>query len=185
VGYRRECACACFCHACGSRSSSQVVVAVVVVVAEGKGSVRSESASESPGDWVFEGGSGEGGVIVGGEIVVRGSAGSMGSTGSTGSKCSIESVVRKHRSLMVSFCGFAACAASGSSRCGCDSTGPLDSSDELSVHSGVESESKSGRGDRRFRACGISSSSLPETLGLGRLRKDACNGTTVTSGTPV
>lgn len=167
--------CACFYHACASRSWSHVAVTVAVVVAEGVVSTTSECGSGVCGS-AFEGGRGEGGVRVDGGIAVRGSAGSPGST---------ESVVRRHRSLMVSFCGFTTWAESGGSRWVCDSTGPLDSSEELSVPSGVESESKSGRGDRRFRARGISSSSLPETLGLGRFRKDVCSGTTVTSGTPV
>lgn len=169
--------CACFCHTNESRSSSHVVVAVVGVISEGVVIASSEVASEAAaGVGVSEGGRGEGGVIVGGGIAVRGSTGSPGST---------ESVVRRQRSLMVSFWGFVACAESGRSRCVCDNTGPLDSSEELSVPSGVESESKSGRGDRRFRARGISSSSLPETLGLGRFRREVCSGTTVTSGTPV
>ena len=148
-----------------------MAVAVVVVAVEGIGGAGSEGTAEAT-----EGGADEGGVTVGGGIAVRGSTGSPGST---------ESVVRRHRSLMVSFCGFATWADSGSSRCVCDNTGPLDSSDELSVPSGVESESNSGRGDRRFRARGITSSSSPETLGLGRFRKDVCCGITVTSGTPV
>lgn len=67
----------------------------------------------------------------------------------------------------------------------CDRVGPLDSSEELSVHSGVESESKSGRGDRRLRARGTSSSSDPEMLGLGRLRREVWRGVMLTSGTPV
>jgi len=51
---------------------------------------------------------------------------------------------------------------------------PLDSSDELSVASGVESESNRGRGDRRLRARGISSESSPERLGLGRFLEKDC-----------
>lgn len=93
--------------------------------------------------------------------------------------------MRRHRSLMVSFCGFAPCSNSGSSTVACDKVGPLDSSEELSVHSGVESESKSGRGERRLRARGITSSSSPEMLGLGRFRREVCCGVTLTSGTPV
>lgn len=33
----------------------------------------------------------------------------------------------------------------------CEAANPFDSSDELSVPSGVESESKRGKGERRFR----------------------------------
>jgi hypothetical protein len=62
------------------------------------------------------------------------------------------SVVRRPRSLMVSFCGLATCGGGGISMDCCESMGPFDSSDELSVPSGVESESKSGRGERRFLA---------------------------------
>ena len=102
-----------------------------------------------------------------------------------GSERSDESVVRKPRSLIVSFCGFAACSPSGMSRTDCDKMGPLDSSEELSVHSGVESESNSGSGERRFLARGISSSSL--TLGLGRFLDATvvAFGITVTAGSPV
>jgi hypothetical protein len=66
---------------------------------------------------------------------------------------SVWSVVRRPRSLMVSFCGLTRISGGGMSRCDCcDAIGPLDSSDELSVPSGVESESNSGRGERRLRA---------------------------------
>lgn len=153
-----------------------MAVAVVTVAVEGKGGERSDVTAGTVGGDVGEGGRGEGGVAVGSGIAVRGSTGSPGSLGST------ESVVRRHRNLMVSFCGF---APSGSPRCVCDKTGPLDSSDELSVPSGVESESNKGRGERRLRARDTTSSSSPETLGLGRFRRDVCCGTTVTSGTPV
>jgi hypothetical protein len=79
------------------------------------------------------------------------------------------SVVRRPRSLMVSFCGLTLCSGGGMSRCDCcDAMGPFDSSDELSVPSGVESESKSGKGERRFLAWRCWSSSSPSTLGLGR-----------------
>lgn len=63
------------------------------------------------------------------------------------------SEVRSPRSLMVSFCGFAVESGCGRSRweC-CDRVGGFDSSDELSVASGVESESKRGMGERRFVA---------------------------------
>jgi hypothetical protein len=65
------------------------------------------------------------------------------------------SVVRRPRSLMVSLCLCGLTMGSGggvSSWDCCESTGPLDSSDELSVPSGVESESKRGRGERSFLA---------------------------------
>jgi len=63
------------------------------------------------------------------------------------------SVVRRPRSLIVSFCGLTLCSGGGMSTCDCcEAMGPFDSSDELSVPSGVESESNSGRGERRFRA---------------------------------
>jgi hypothetical protein len=69
---------------------------------------------------------------------------------------STRSVVRRQRSFIVSFCGLTMGSGGGVSSCDCcdccDSTGPFDSSDELSVPSGVESESKSGRGERRFLA---------------------------------
>jgi len=64
----------------------------------------------------------------------------------------VGSLVRKHRSLSVSL-GALATGAGGRSRCDCwklDKT-PLDSSDEVSLPSGVESESKRCRGERRFR----------------------------------
>ena len=64
----------------------------------------------------------------------------------------VGSVVRRHRSLSVSFGALATFSGRWSSRCDCwklDMT-PLDSSDELSLPSGVESESKRWRGDRRF-----------------------------------
>jgi hypothetical protein len=63
--------------------------------------------------------------------------------------------------------------------------GPLDSSEELSVHSGVESESKRGMGERRFLARGMSSSSSPSMLGLGRFLSEVWRGMTVTTGSPV
>lgn len=62
--------------------------------------------------------------------------------------------------------------------------GPFDSSEELSVPSGVESESKRGRGDRRFLARGSCSSSSPSTLGLGRFFEIE-SGAIWTSGVPV
>jgi hypothetical protein len=66
---------------------------------------------------------------------------------------SVWSVVRRPRSLMVNFCGLTMFCGGGISSCDCcDAMGPLDSSDELSVPSGVESESNSGRGERRLRA---------------------------------
>lgn len=52
---------------------------------------------------------------------------------------------------MVSFTGF---GGSGGGICivdCCDAANPCDSSDELSVPSGVESESNRGKGERRFR----------------------------------
>jgi hypothetical protein len=64
------------------------------------------------------------------------------------------SVVRRPRSLIVSFCGLTLCSAGGGMPtldC-CEAKGPYDSSEELSVPSGVESESKAGRGERRLRA---------------------------------
>lgn len=64
----------------------------------------------------------------------------------------VGSVVRKHRSLSVSL-GARATGAGGRSRWDCwklDMT-PLDSSDEVSLPSGVESESNRCRGERRFR----------------------------------
>jgi hypothetical protein len=81
----------------------------------------------------------------------------------------VGSVVRKHRSLSVSF-GALATGTGGTSSCDCwklDMT-PLDSSDELSLPSGVESESKRCRGERRFRVREAWSSCSPSTLGLGR-----------------
>lgn len=81
----------------------------------------------------------------------------------------VGSVVRRHRSFSVSFCGFATGTA-GTSSCDCwklDMT-PLDSSDELSLPSGVESESKRCKGERRFRVREAWSSCSPSTLGLGR-----------------
>ena len=109
----------------------------------------------------------EGGVTRDGGMAVRGSLGS---------------VVLRPRSLMVSFCGLV--STSGMFRCDdWDEMGPFDSSDELSVPSGVESESKSGRGERRFLARGMSSSSSPLMLGLGRFFSVCC-GMTVTCGGP-
>jgi hypothetical protein len=64
----------------------------------------------------------------------------------------VGSVVLRHRSLRVSF-GALATGAGGRSSCDCwklDIT-PLDSSDEVSLPSGVESESKRCKGERRFR----------------------------------
>lgn len=78
------------------------------------------------------------------------------------------SVDRKHRSLIVSLGAFVGTVGSRSS-CDCwklDRT-PLDSSDELSLPSGVESESKRCSGDRRFRVREAWSSCSPSTLGLG------------------
>lgn len=66
----------------------------------------------------------------------------------------------------------------------CDAANPFDSSDELSVPSGVESESKSGRGERRFRERRRWSSSSPSTLGLGRFLEMTW-GTMLTSGGPL
>jgi hypothetical protein len=66
----------------------------------------------------------------------------------------------------------------------CEAANPFDSSDELSVPSGVESESNRGRGERRFRERRRWSSSSPSTLGLGRFLETTC-GTTLTSGGPV
>ena len=111
-------------------------------------------------------------VMMDGGMAVRGSA---------------LSVVRRPRSLMVSFCGFVPCSGSGISSCVWDEMGPLDSSEELSVHSGVESESKRGIGERRFLARGRSSSSSPSRLrlGLGRFLNEVWRGMTVTTGSPV
>jgi hypothetical protein len=66
---------------------------------------------------------------------------------------SVRSVVRRPRSLIVSFWGLMICSGGGISRrdC-CDAMKPLDSSEELSVPSGVESESNNGSGERRFLA---------------------------------
>jgi hypothetical protein len=94
------------------------------------------------------------------------------------------SEVRRPRSLMVSFTGFTGSGAGMVMLDCCESMGPFDSSDELSVPSGVESESKSGRGERRFRARRCWSSSSPSTLGLGRFFEKVA-GTTLTSGGPV
>jgi hypothetical protein len=98
---------------------------------------------------------------------------------------SVRSVVRRPRSLMVSFCGLTICSGGGMSRrdC-CDAMKPLDSSDELSVPSGVESESNRGSGERRFRALRRWSSSSPSTLGLGRFF-ERTSGTMWTLGSPV
>jgi hypothetical protein len=94
------------------------------------------------------------------------------------------SVVRRPRSLIVSFCGFTWGSGTRLSRCDCcDAMGPFDSSDELSVPSGVESESHSGRGERRFLARRNWSSSSPSTLGLGRFL-EIISGTMWTSGGP-
>jgi hypothetical protein len=76
--------------------------------------------------------------------------------------------VRRPRSLMVSFTGFTGSGGGVGMLDCCESIGPFDSSDELSVPSGVASESKSGRGERRFRARRCWSSESPSTLGLGR-----------------
>lgn len=109
---------------------------------------------------------GDGGVEEGcseeAEVEVGAVDGGMAVRGSVGS------VVLRPRSLMVSFCGFSGCSESGISRCDWDGIGSLDSSDELSVPSGVESESKSGRGERRLLARGMASSLSPSMLGLGR-----------------
>jgi hypothetical protein len=78
------------------------------------------------------------------------------------------SEVRRPRSLIVSFTGFTGSGGGVKMLDCCESIGPFDSSDELSVPSGVESESKSGRGERRFRARRCWSSESPSTLGLGR-----------------
>jgi hypothetical protein len=94
------------------------------------------------------------------------------------------SEVRRPRSLMVSFTGFTGSGGGMVMLDCCESMGPFDSSDELSVPSGVESESKSGRGERRFRARRCWSSSSPSTLGLGRFFEKVA-GTTLTSGGPV
>jgi hypothetical protein len=83
----------------------------------------------------------------------RGAGNGSGEEARDGIGESVRSVVRRPRSLMVNFCGLTMCSGGGTSRCDCcDAMGPFDSSDELSVPSGVESESNSGRGDRRFRA---------------------------------
>lgn len=95
------------------------------------------------------------------------------------------SVVRRPRSLIVSFCGFTMFCGGGMLCCDCcEAVGPFDSSDELSVPSGVESESNKGSGERRFRARRYWSSSSPSTLGLGRFF-EIISGTTLTSGMPV
>lgn len=94
-------------------------------------------------------------------------------------------MVRRPRSLIVSFCGLTLCSGFEISSCDCrEGMASLDSSDELSVPSGVESESKSGSGDRRLRARRTWSSSSPSTLGLGRFL-DIISGTMETSGFPV
>ena len=59
------------------------------------------------------------------------------------------SEVRRPRSLMVR--GFTGSGGGISMLDCCEAANPFDSSDELSVPSGVESESKSGIGERRFR----------------------------------
>jgi hypothetical protein len=61
------------------------------------------------------------------------------------------SEVRRPRSLMVSLTGFTGSGGGISMLDCCEAANPFDSSDELSVPSGVESESKSGIGERRFR----------------------------------
>lgn len=94
------------------------------------------------------------------------------------------SQVRSPRSLMVSFTGL---GGSGGGVCRvdcCEATNPCDSSDELSVPSGVESESNRGKGERRFLERWRWSSSSPSTLGLGRFL-DMAFGTTLTFGMPV
>jgi hypothetical protein len=92
--------------------------------------------------------------------------------------------VRSPRSLIVSFTGL---GGSGGGICiadCCEAKNPFDSSDELSVPSGVESESNRGKGERRFRDRWGWSSSSPSTLGLGRFL-DKALGTTLTFGMPV
>lgn len=103
-----------------------------------------------------------------------------------GADGSVGSVVRRPRSLMVSFCGFRFCSLGEISGCVCcDEIGPpLDSSDELSVASGVESESNRGSGDRRFRARVSWSSLSPSILGLDRFFVIKA-GVTLTAGSPV
>ena len=81
----------------------------------------------------------------------------------------VGSVVLRQRSLSVSF-GFFTTDVFGISCCDCwklDRT-PLDSSDDVSLPSGVESESKRWRGERRFCVREAWSSCSPSTLGLGR-----------------
>jgi hypothetical protein len=82
---------------------------------------------------------GSGGAGVGARDVVRDGVGEE------------VSEVRRPRSLMVSLTGFTGSGWGISMLDCCDAANPFDSSDELSVPSGVESESKRGRGERRFR----------------------------------
>lgn len=97
----------------------------------------------------------------------------------------VGSLVRKQRSLRVSL-GALATGAGGRSRCDCwklDST-PLDSSDEVSLPSGVESESNICRGERRLRVREAWSSCSPSTLGLG-LFFESPSALNLMSGSPV
>lgn len=102
-----------------------------------------------------------------------------------GADKSIGSVVLKPRSLIVSLYGFTvrSWGMMPAFDC-CDDMIPEDSSEELSVPSGVESESNRRRGERRFPARLHWSSSSPSTLGLGRFF-DSMSGVTCTFGSPV
>ena len=125
------------------------------------------------------------GSVVGCDWRRRESCGGAGEDVRDGAGELEESVVRRPRSLMVSFCGFTLASGGGMSKCDCwDAMGPFDSSDELSVPSGVESESNRGSGERRFLARRRWSSSSPSTLGLGRFF-EIISGTTWTLGIPV
>ena len=92
-------------------------------------------------------------VVAGSDCKLGGAGVGAGEEVRDGTGESEVSVVRRPRSLIVSFCGLTLCSGGGMSSCDCcDAIGPFDSSDELSVPSGVESESNNGSGERRFLA---------------------------------
>jgi hypothetical protein len=127
------------------------------------------------------------GVVVGAVFAARGAETDAG-TGVEARDCAgegVASLVRRQRSLIISFCGLTtgSCSGGEGSSWDCENMMPLDSSDELSVPSGVESESNNGRGERRFLARGIWSSCSPSTLGLGRFL-DSISAVNLTLGVP-
>ena len=83
--------------------------------------------------------------VVGGVVVLGAGVGSRDESEEEASQ------VRRPRSLMVSFTGLGGSGAGIWIADCCEAANPFDSSDELSVPSGVESESKRGKGERRFR----------------------------------